>query len=157
MHPRDAAATDGNAFDGDAGAEFDAMLPKMPLEGLHHVRRIIGNGKDPSAAFRLGFHTIPFQECDEVLPEEPVKDAVQESAVRPIHGEKMFVVARVRQIAPALPADEDLLPRTVRLLKKEDPGPHFRGPPGGHHPARAGADNDHRIGFCSRSRGSAWD
>ena len=81
-----------------------------------------------------------------------MEGAVEEAAVRAVHGEEIIEITGVGQVAAALPADENLLPGTVRLFQQENFGAHFRGPSGGHHPAGAGADDDHAVGFHSRLR-----
>ena len=128
------------------------MIRKIAAKPLHDIRRIVGERKDPPAALDLRLNAVKTQKGKEVAPEEAVKCAVQKPAVRAVHRKEIFEVARVRQIAAAFPADEELLPRAVRLFQQQDFGAHFRGPPRGHHPAGAGADDDHAAGVPSRLR-----
>ena len=150
----DAAVADGDPFHRNRGPKLHAVIRKITAERLHDVRRIVGERKDPPAALDLRLQAVKIQKGEEVVPEESVKGAVQEPAVRTIHRKKIFEVARVRQIAAAFPADEDLLPRTVRLFQQQDFCTPFRGPPRGHHPAGAGADDDHAAVLPSRLRNS---
>ena len=147
--PFDAAVADGDSGHRDAGPQIDAMILQIAPEGLHDIRRIVGDGKDPPAPFDLRLHAVTPQEGEEVVPEEAVKGAVEEAAVRAVHGDEIVELAGVRQVAAALSADEDLLSRTVGLFEQENLGAHFRGPSGGHHPAGAGADDDHAAGIVS--------
>ena len=131
----------------DAGPELDAVILQVAPEGLHDVRRVVGDGEDPAAALDLGLHPVPPEEGEEIVPEEAVEGAVEEPAVRAVHGDELVELPGVRQVAAALSADEDLLSRAIGLFEEENVRTPFRGPPGGHHPAGAGADDDHAAGI----------
>ena len=141
--PFDAAVAEGDPCHVRARMDLHELLLEVSPKGPHDIRRVVGNGKDPPPAFDLGLDPAAPEKGEEVVPEEAAEGAVEKTSVRAVHGDEIAEVPGVRQIAAALPADQDLLSRSVGLFEEKDVGAPFRGPPGGHHPARARADHDH--------------
>ncbi len=86
--PFDAAVAEGDPGCTDAGPEIDSVIRQVTPEGIHDIRRIVGDGEDPPAAFDLRLHTVTPEEGEEVIPEVPAEGAVEESAVRTVHADE---------------------------------------------------------------------
>ncbi len=125
------------------------MIFQIPPKGPHHIRRVVGNGKDPSSPFDLGLDPVTPEKGEEIFPEEAAKGAVEKAAVRAVHGDEIVEIPGVRQVAAAFSADQDLLSRTVGLFQEKDFGASLRGPSGGHQSTRARADDDHAVGLIA--------
>jgi len=84
------------------------------------------------------------EEFQKVVPKESAERRVEEAPVGAVHGDKVRQVLRVGEVAAALAADEDLLPRAFGFFEKEHFGAQFRCTAGGDHPPGAGSENNQR-------------
>ena len=143
----DTAVAKGDPRHRQARNDIHELILQIAPKGPHHIRRLVGNGKDPSSAFDLGLDPVAPEKGEEVVPEEAAKGAVEKAAVRAVHGDEIVEIPGIRQVAAAFSTDQDLLARSIGLFNEEDFGTLFRGPPGGHQPARTRTDDDDAAGF----------
>jgi hypothetical protein len=131
------------------GPQLNMMIRQILPEGFDHIAGTIGKRKDSAAALDLGFHAISAQKGQKIITEEGTKGSVKEATVIAIHADKIFPWLMIRQVAARLPADQDFLPRLIRLLQQNNFRASFCRPTSRHHAARSGTDDQNPVEVSS--------